>query len=403
MMRSHDGASQYNRKVFSELLKKTKQVGGSVHLFCLYDSKSKIVFPELSIKNLKKYKNISFVDINDGIDYVNSLECDIFFLACAQFAYHYPQLMYINSLSVIVFHDCVWEDLYNNDLNIYMTLNEEDSFRYRGVKSLGIKSYFNLKSPTWRFCRWLLISRCKGKLEEGHAYLQPAVSLVRKRSDNIVVTVSQYSGHSIAYNLDLSSKRIKVLYSPERVYNLCGEGVYVADEILRDLIKNKRKYYLIVSANRQTKNARKVLRVFEKYCELYADAIIVTVGLGCKLYEKHFDIPFLSDNDLEKAYQYCYALIYPSYFEGFGYPPLEAMKYGKPVLSSNVCSMPEILGDAPIYFSPFYESAIYGALVSLNDDNYKEFSAKAINRYNVVKSKQDKDLNELISILVNGM
>ena len=116
--------------------------------------------------------------------------------------------------------------------------------------------------------------------------------------------------------------------------------------------------------------------------------------------QNHVDLSFLDDSDLQIVYANCYALIYPSYFEGFGYPPLEAMKYAKPVLSSNVCSMPEVLGDAPIYFSPIYESAIYGALCCLTNENYQYYSEKSRQQYSQVRTKQEGDLEDLINIVL---
>lgn len=53
--------------------------------------------------------------------------------------------------------------------------------------------------------------------------------------------------------------------------------------------------------------------------------------------------------------------------------------YGKPILCSNVTSIPEIVGDASISFSPFYTSDIYRALCSLNEINYNELAQKAKN------------------------
>jgi glycosyltransferase involved in cell wall biosynthesis len=59
-----------------------------------------------------------------------------------------------------------------------------------------------------------------------------------------------------------------------------------------------------------------------------------------------------NDNDLAKLYSSATALIYPSLYEGFGLPPLEAMKYGCPVIASNAASIPEICHDSAIYFDP---------------------------------------------------
>lgn len=113
------------------------------------------------------------------------------------------------------------------------------------------------------------------------------------------------------------------------------------------------------------------------------------------------NLDFLSDSDLSAAMEHCYALVYPSYFEGFGYPPLEAMKYGRPVLCSNTTSMPEILGDAPIYFSPLYESAIFKAFCDLSEDNYAYYSNKSKERYDLVSKRQNEDLQKLVQLILS--
>ncbi len=59
-----------------------------------------------------------------------------------------------------------------------------------------------------------------------------------------------------------------------------------------------------------------------------------------------------SDEVLATLYQRAEAFIYPSLYEGFGIPPLEAMVNDCPVVSSNISSMPEVIGDAAIFFNP---------------------------------------------------
>ena len=61
---------------------------------------------------------------------------------------------------------------------------------------------------------------------------------------------------------------------------------------------------------------------------------------------------YITDSELRALYENALCLIFPSLYEGFGLPPLEAMSCGCPVLSSNKASLPEIYRDAVIYFDP---------------------------------------------------
>lgn len=65
----------------------------------------------------------------------------------------------------------------------------------------------------------------------------------------------------------------------------------------------------------------------------------------------HF-LGYLPDDQLTAVWQGCSFLVFPSLYEGFGIPVLEAMQFGKPVLCSNVSSLPEVAGDAALYFDP---------------------------------------------------
>ena len=58
------------------------------------------------------------------------------------------------------------------------------------------------------------------------------------------------------------------------------------------------------------------------------------------------------DHDLARLYRAASALVYPSFFEGFGLPPLEAMAHGCPVVAARAGAMPEVLGDAALFFDP---------------------------------------------------
>ena len=73
----------------------------------------------------------------------------------------------------------------------------------------------------------------------------------------------------------------------------------------------------------------------------------------------------LADNDLYTLYSGALAFIYPSLYEGFGLPVLEAMALGCPVLAADVSSIPEVTGDAALLFDPYSIDAVYEAIIQI--------------------------------------
>ena len=77
---------------------------------------------------------------------------------------------------------------------------------------------------------------------------------------------------------------------------------------------------------------------------------------------------FVPDTLLPALYRRAMALVYPSLYEGFGLPPVEAMATGCPVLVSNVTAMPEVCGDAALYCDPLDVSSIRDGMLRLAED-----------------------------------
>jgi glycosyltransferase involved in cell wall biosynthesis len=78
---------------------------------------------------------------------------------------------------------------------------------------------------------------------------------------------------------------------------------------------------------------------------------------------------YVPDADLPALYSGAVCFVYPSYFEGFGLPPLEAMQCGAPVIAGNRTSLPEVVGEAGLLVDPFDEAAIAAAIARLIDDS----------------------------------
>lgn len=91
---------------------------------------------------------------------------------------------------------------------------------------------------------------------------------------------------------------------------------------------------------------------------------------------------YVPDSDLPALYSGALCFVYPSYFEGFGLPPLEAMKCGTPVLVGNTTSLPEVVGDAGLKVDPFDVAAIAGGIGELinNSQLRRELSTKGLER-----------------------
>jgi glycosyltransferase involved in cell wall biosynthesis len=78
---------------------------------------------------------------------------------------------------------------------------------------------------------------------------------------------------------------------------------------------------------------------------------------------------YVAETDLPALYSGALCFIYPSYFEGFGLPPLEAMQCGVPVISGNRTSLPEVVGDAGILVDPFDVGALAAAIEKVISDS----------------------------------
>lgn len=112
------------------------------------------------------------------------------------------------------------------------------------------------------------------------------------------------------------------------------------------------------------------------------DDIFRAAHLDSKLQERVVFTGHIPDQDLSAIYSGAKFFVYPSLYEGFGLPPLEAMQCGVPVITSNTSSLPEVVGDAGITVDPMDEDALCEAMLRLlNDDNLcQEFSRKGLER-----------------------
>jgi len=126
-----------------------------------------------------------------------------------------------------------------------------------------------------------------------------------------------------------------------------------------------RPYVLYIGTLEPGKNVARIMQAFDMVAEKNPDHILVLAGDKGWLYESVFDtiekaacrdrivyLGHVGDMEAVHLFNFADAFVFPSLYEGFGLPPLEAMQCGCPVITSNRSSIPEVVGDAAIMVNP---------------------------------------------------
>ncbi len=218
------------------------------------------------------------------------------------------------------------------------------------------------------------------------------------------ITVSHHTANSIkSYFPEFSNYNIPVFYSPSTS----------SDKQLTNYFSEK--YFMLVSGNRVEKNnLRAIIAIDRLFSAGYLkDFKVKITGVKdvkktyryiIKNHERFEFLGYVDEDLLEQLYHDAYALVYPSLNEGFGYPPLEAMHYGVPVLCSPFASITEVCEGAVMYFNPFSIEEISARILRIsNPQVYSEYKQRSVAQYNKITEIQKNDLDTLIDYLYKEM
>ncbi len=175
---------------------------------------------------------------------------------------------------------------------------------------------------------------------------------------DMIITGSEYTKQEILKRLVFKEDKIQVIY-----HGINHELFRVYHDIKLDF-ELPSKYILSVGSIEPRKNLIGLLKAYNLLDKsLKQEYKLVLVGFKGwenqeimetidENKENIYYLGFISDKELAQVYNLATCFVFPSFYEGFGLPPLEAMACGTPVISSNTSSLPEVGGDAVVYCNP---------------------------------------------------
>jgi glycosyltransferase involved in cell wall biosynthesis len=195
-----------------------------------------------------------------------------------------------------------------------------------------------------------------------------------------LVTVSEFSKQDIIHQYKINSNKIHIVGNAPRKNFVPINSAN--KEYAKKHYAEGCEYFLFVGGIHPRKNLLQLLKAFSlfKKRQLSSMKLLVAGKLAwqysdiierLKTYKYRDDVfllDYLPEGELAKVTAAAYALIFPSVFEGFGVPIIEAMQSGVPVACSNTSSMPEVAGNAALFFDPLNETDIAQQMMLLYKD-----------------------------------
>ncbi len=192
-----------------------------------------------------------------------------------------------------------------------------------------------------------------------------------KKESKIIFADSQATKNDLIKLLDINSNKIVVNYP----------GVSVKNPTLPKIEKTLKKYHLdkpfilTVGKLEPRKNISRLIKAFNKIKNKNIDLVIVgpsgwdTQVQSINRLDHIKYLGLIDDEELFSLYTSCLLFVYPSLWEGFGYPLVEAMSLGAPIACSNIPIFKELAGDSAYYFNPLSIDNLYQAMDKLANNH----------------------------------
>ncbi|WEG13414.1 glycosyltransferase family 1 protein [Pullulanibacillus sp. KACC 23026] len=200
-----------------------------------------------------------------------------------------------------------------------------------------------------------------------------------------VITVSHFSKDELIKFLPSLKEKTKVTHIAANHFDKVGTD----ESVLSQYHIDKNNYLLAVSSLHPNKNFKIILEALEKM-ETFKGQVVIAGNNDNKVFSKvNFDnsenvkmVGYVTDEQLKSLYQNAKGFIFPSLYEGFGLPPLEAMSQGCPVIASTAASIPEVCSYGALYFDPYDANDLINQINRLfnHEDEYKSLREQGLRR-----------------------
>jgi glycosyltransferase involved in cell wall biosynthesis len=184
-------------------------------------------------------------------------------------------------------------------------------------------------------------------------WYQFLIRLLVRRSKHII-TDSNFSYSELHRYCKVKSKMHVIPASKEQIIRINSDNAILEKHGLKE-----NSYVLAVSSMNPNKNFISVIKAINQLKDVEC-TFVIAGGTNSKVFES-VNLPveknvkyvgYVNDAELKSLYEHALCFVFPSFYEGFGLPPLEAMACGCPVVVSNTASMPEVCDDAALYCDP---------------------------------------------------
>ena len=223
----------------------------------------------------------------------------------------------------------------------------------------------------------------------------------------LIITVSNFSKDRICSILKVPTDKIRVVYSAvyERIVN---PNEYSFEEVKNEY-NLPDEYILTLSTLEPRKNLKVLLEAFDNIANKVDYDLILVGRKGWKMdqileqygaKDRIHITGFVRDEHIQVIYKNALCFVFPSLYEGFGLPPVEALALGTPVISSDAASLPEVLMNQAVFFSNNSKDELAKLLVSLSER--RNSMPVGLNNFQLQEYSFDRSAEKILEVLVTS-